>query len=71
VLLFRLDSTHLRLKENTDMADNKYTAYCNMCGHETARNNDDPVYNGDCPYHQRVLSDGTLAWDEFDQDGCA
>ena len=53
------------------MADNKYTAYCNMCGHETARNNDDPVYNGDCPYHQRVLSDGTLAWDEFDQDGCA
>ena len=44
--------------------------YCNACGYETRRDGSDPVYKGDCPYHQRVLADGTLAWDEFDQDGC-
>ncbi len=27
------------------------------------------LYKGDCPYHQRVLADGTLLWDEFNQDG--
>lgn len=47
-----------------------HTAYCNMCGGETNRDSHDPIYKGDCPYHQRVLEDGTLAWDEFDQDGC-
>ena len=47
-----------------------FDAYCNMCGFETRRNPEDPVYKGDCPYHQKVLADGTMAWDEFDQDGC-
>lgn len=27
------------------------------------------MINDECPYHQRVLSDGTLLWDEFNQDG--
>ena len=44
--------------------------YCNACGYDTKRDDNDPVYKGDCPYHQRVLADGTLAWEEFDQDGC-
>jgi len=36
---------------------------CNMYVHKK------DLYNGECPYHQRVLSDRTLLWDEFNQDG--
>ena len=46
--------------------------YCNACGYETKRDDSDPVYKGDCPYHQRVIhsEEGDyLAWEEFDQDG--
>ena len=46
--------------------------YCNACGYETRRDGSDPVYKGDCPYHQRVIhsEEGDyLAWEEFDQDG--
>ena len=38
--------------------------YCNRCGFDTLHDE-----SGKCPYHQSVLSDGTLAWDEFNQDG--
>jgi|TARA_R110002020_G_scaffold6719_8_gene28553 hypothetical protein len=47
----------------------KRDEYCNACGYETRRDTDDPIYKGDCPYHQKVLADGTMAWDEFNQDG--
>ena len=47
----------------------KYKMMCNQCGYETQRDSDDPIYKGDCPWHQRVLSDGTFAYDEFNQDG--
>jgi hypothetical protein len=46
-----------------------FNEFCNMCGYETRRNPDDPIYKGDCPYHQKVLADGSMAWDEFNQDG--
>jgi hypothetical protein len=42
----------------------KVKAYCNMCGFDTYRDEGE-----DCPYHQKVLSDGTLLYDEFNQDG--
>lgn len=42
----------------------KVKAYCNMCGFDTYRDR-----GQDCPYHQKVLSDGTLLYDEFNQDG--
>jgi hypothetical protein len=38
-----------------------YESYCNACGFVTKRD----TYNGSCPYHQKVLSDGTLLWEEF------
>ena len=47
----------------------KRDQYCNACGYETRRDTDDPIYKGDCPYNQKVLADGTMAWDEFNQDG--
>jgi len=60
--------TYIPPRITTTMAD--VMRYCNACGYDTRRDDSDPVYKGDCPYHQRVLADGTLAWDEFDQDGC-
>jgi len=55
-------NTYILRYSNTIMV---CTAYCNACGCETRRDNE-----GDsCPYHQQVLSDGTLLWDEFDQNG--
>jgi hypothetical protein len=42
----------------------KEKAYCNMCGFDTYRDK-----GQSCPYHQKVLSDGTLLYDEFNQDG--
>ena len=44
--------------------EGKVKSYCNICGYDTWRNEGE-----DCPYHQRVLSDGTFLWDEFNQDG--
>ena len=41
---------------------------CHLCGYETERDSNDVTYKGDCPWHQRVLSDGTLSYDEFPQD---
>jgi hypothetical protein len=45
-------------------SEGKVKSYCNICGYDTWRNEGE-----DCPYHQRVLSDGTFLWDEFNQDG--
>lgn len=50
----------------------KFNAYCNACNGETERDDEDPIYKGDCPYHQRVVQgeEGSyLAWEEFNQDG--
>ena len=44
--------------------EGKVKSYCNICGYDTWRNEGEG-----CPYHQRVLSDGTFLWDEFNQDG--
>ena len=54
------------------MAMTKFNAYCNACNGETKRDDEDPIYKGDCPYHQRVVQgeEGNyLAWEEFNQDG--
>ncbi len=45
--------------------DPKYT-WVNCCNMYILKSK---LYKGDCPYHQRVLADGTLLWDEFNQDG--
>jgi hypothetical protein len=50
----------------------KYQKYCDACGFDTWRNNNDPIYKGDCPNHQRVIQteEGPVyAWEEFNQDG--
>ena len=41
--------------------------YCNACGMYV----NPVIFEGQesCPYHQRVMSDGSLLYDEFNQDG--
>ena len=50
--------------DESKASEGKVKSYCNICGYDTWRNEGE-----DCPYHQRVLSDGTFLWDEFNQDG--
>ena len=49
----------------------KYKQYCNICGCETNRDDND-VFEGGCPYHQKTITneEGSYqVYDEFDQDG--
>ena len=49
----------------------KYKQYCCICDCETERDDDD-VFKGGCPYHQKVMSNeegSYLVYEEFNQDG--
>ena len=49
----------------------KYKQYCGICDCETERDDDD-VFEGSCPYHQRTMSNeegSYLVYEEFNQDG--
>ena len=63
--LFVESMAYIRLTITIPMAKD-IRAYCGICGYDTHRDHE----GQDCPYHQRVLSDGTFLYDEFDQDGC-
>ena len=49
----------------------KYKQYCNICGCETNRDDND-VFEGGCPYPQKTIpnEEGSYqVYDEFNQDG--